>query len=292
MVTFRYSKLLFIPVLTLTLIVGYAISEWFSAIRLMDIPEERIVAACQMVLQLDSFLTAGFLAGFFRYGEGLTSSAKRSIGRAPRLEITLLGVTGIVGFAVSAFYAIAGVLGASKLYLISAIFTAIGGIITLSLVWLFLQDPLSALAQETKTGSLMASVPSKVFVDAKILGRHDPTLQKTTFVAYSVENSDLEGVREVVADETDEAELNAVLFAIQELKARFERFNVICDHESIVSEINRETGHGRETRPLLLQIREELKANPGIRVELLENNPAHRVLNRHIANAEKGVGKS
>lgn len=75
--------------------------------------------------------------------------------------------------------------------------------------------------------------PLRVFVDAKIIDRPDKSLPKRTLVAYIVEGSDLlRGAREVEGvDETDEAELAAVAFAIRELKGKLGKFTIICDHD-------------------------------------------------------------
>lgn len=257
------------------IVVSYVSSQWFWAIFRAGIPEERIVMACQMVLQLDSFLTAGFLIGFSRYLERLTEFTRNPTRITLSLEITLLGVLGIAAFAISAFYAIAGVINPTNFNLVGALSSALGGILVIPVIWLGSQQLLQTLPQATQ-GS--ATFSPRVFVDAKIIGSHDPMLPKKTFVAYKVENSGLEGTREVAATETDDAELHAILFAIQELKARFERFTILCDHESVVSEVKRSIV--QNGRPSLMIIREELKTNPEIRVELLEPNPAHRVLNR------------
>ena len=130
----------------------------------------------------------------------------------------------------------------------------------------------------------------RVYVDAKILGRNDPNLPKRTLVAYKVENSELlQGVRGVDAEETDDAELHAILFAIRELKGRLKQFTIICDHESVVSEANRQPKETPKTNPILKEIREELKANPSIKLKVFAINPAHTLLNQYL---EKEKAKS
>jgi hypothetical protein len=118
-----------------------------------------------------------------------------------------------------------------------------------------------------------------VHVDAKIIGRDDPASPKRTLVGYVVEGSTgLQGVKEVAADETDEAELEAVAFAFRELKEKLPRFTIVCDHESVVLEINRGRTRPRSP-PLLSQVQEEMRKNPSIRVIQLAKNPAHALLN-------------
>src|SRR5881397_1590462 len=85
------------------------------------------------------------------------------------------------------------------------------------------------------------STGNLVFVDAKIMGRHDVALPKRTFVGYAVDGrEDIQKVTEVErVDETDEAELEAVAFAIRDLKGVLPEFTILCDNESVVSEILR-----------------------------------------------------
>jgi hypothetical protein len=125
---------------------------------------------------------------------------------------------------------------------------------------------------------------SRVYVDAKIEGIQDPKLPRTTYVAYVVENvPGLQGFDKVDANETDDAELHAIAFAIQQLKRKLERFTVFSDHEPAVSQIMLKDRSGGKKRPILLEILNELKANPSIRVRLFGKNPAHRILNKYVA---------
>lgn len=117
-----------------------------------------------------------------------------------------------------------------------------------------------------------------VYVDATISNRQDPALPKETFVAYVVEGSQLRGVRKVEASETDDAEIQAILFTIDELKGRLDRFVAFCDHESVVSEVNRESEETPPLNQLLQEVRSRLRSNPSIRIELFKTNPADRYL--------------
>jgi len=128
----------------------------------------------------------------------------------------------------------------------------------------------------------------QVYVDAKIIGGHDPTSKKRTLVAFVVKDSDdlrraceVEGV-----GETDDAEMQAVAFAIRELKNRFGKFTILCDHESVVSEILRGIMRPR-SRPVLGEIHKERIAHPLIEVKLLAKNPAHKLLNQYEAELDK-----
>src|SRR5439155_12314339 len=121
-----------------------------------------------------------------------------------------------------------------------------------------------------------------VFVDAKIIGRHDPTLPKNSFVAYFSENTGVHGFSSVEADQTDEAELKAIAFAIKELRGKLQKFAIMSDNESVVSQIKRALVKP-SSRPVLLEILAEMKANHDITVEFFGKNPAHSFLNQQIA---------
>src|SRR5437879_10945094 len=123
-----------------------------------------------------------------------------------------------------------------------------------------------------------------VYVDATVEGIHDPKLPRRAYVAYLVEDaSDIQGFGEVDARETDDAELHAIAFAIRRLKGILKQFTVLSDHEPAVSQIILRDKSGGKKRPILLEILNELESNPLIHVELFEKNPAHRVLNQHVA---------
>lgn len=129
--------------------------------------------------------------------------------------------------------------------------------------------------------------PIRVFVDAKILNMHDPALEREAYVGYVVEGKGRRGVKKVEATESDDAEVLAILFAIEELRGSVDRFTVVCDHESVVSEARRELA--RKPSGLLRALRETLRANPKIRLEALQSNPAHQVITEYV-NALKTGG--
>ena len=129
----------------------------------------------------------------------------------------------------------------------------------------------------------------KVYVDAKIKGRHEKDGPKQTFVAYVVGDdpslakfTEIDGV-----EETDDAELHAIAFAIEQLRDRFEKYTIICDHESVVSEVNRKEPKLLNKRPILGKILEARKANELISFETFGNNPAHTFLNQSLRELEK-----
>jgi len=125
----------------------------------------------------------------------------------------------------------------------------------------------------------------RVFVDAKIIGRHEQ-IPGNSFVAYISEDLRARGFARVNADQTDEAEFEAITFAIKELKGKLAAFTIMCDNESVVSQIVR--GLQRpSSRPILSEILAARKANPGIEVEFFGKNPAHSYLNEEMAKRQK-----
>jgi hypothetical protein len=141
---------------------------------------------------------------------------------------------------------------------------------------------------EEQLASLKSSRTAKdprVFVDAKIVSRHDKDAPKRTVVGFVLQGGqDYENARFLEADETDDAELNAVYFAIQQLKDKLPEFTIICDHDSVVSMIDRGSPKMVRKRPILSKILGEKEKYPGIEVVGLEKNPAHKFLNKWYAN--------
>ena len=122
--------------------------------------------------------------------------------------------------------------------------------------------------------------PPKVYVDAKILNMHDPSLPRQAYVGYVVEGDGRQNVKEVEAAESDDAEVLAILFAMDELKGALGRFTVVCDHESVVSEANREAV--KNPSDLMQRLREALRENSSVKLEALMANPAHGVVTEYV----------
>lgn len=122
--------------------------------------------------------------------------------------------------------------------------------------------------------------PPRVYVDAKILNMHDASLEREAYVGYVVEGSGRQNVKEVEATESDDAEVLAILFAIDELKGSLGRFTIVCDHESVVSEANRDAV--KNPSGLMQRLREILRENNSIRLEALMANPAHGVVTEYV----------
>ena len=120
-----------------------------------------------------------------------------------------------------------------------------------------------------------------VYVDAKIVGAHDAALAKNAFVGYYVERSGEHKEKPVEAYESDDAEIHAILFAIEELKQRFRSLRIICDHQSVVSEANRVTV--KNPSPLLVRLREVMRDNEtAVRLVAIQYNLAHGTLTEYV----------
>ena len=123
----------------------------------------------------------------------------------------------------------------------------------------------------------------KVYVDAKILNMHDPLLPRQAYVGYVVEGDGRRNVKGVEATESDDAEVLAILFAIDELKGEMDRFTIVCDHESVVSEANREAV--KNPSDLMQRLRDSLRENRHVKLEALMANPAHGVVTEYVNRA-------
>ena len=123
------------------------------------------------------------------------------------------------------------------------------------------------------------SKPARVYVDAKILNMHDPTLQREAYVGYVVEGSGRHNVKEVEATESDDAEVDAILFAIDDLKD-LGQLTVICDHESVVSEALRTEAKKPSER--MERLRRILGENRSVKLEVLKANPAHGIVTEYV----------
>jgi hypothetical protein len=124
------------------------------------------------------------------------------------------------------------------------------------------------------------SKPPRVYVDAKILNMHDPSLPREAYVGYLVEGSGRQSAKRVEATESDDAEVLAILFAMEDLGASLGWFTIVCDHESVVSEATKD--EVRRPSALMEQLRRALKENPSVSLEALKANPAHGVVTAYV----------
>jgi hypothetical protein len=123
--------------------------------------------------------------------------------------------------------------------------------------------------------------PARVYVDAKIKGMHDEKLPKEAYVGYYVEETGEHNEEPTNADESDDAEIQAVLFAFKELGKKFDKLTIICDHQSVVSEANRPTVKKPSAR--LAHLRTVLHENQStIELKALQTNPAHKTVTEYV----------
>ena len=137
----------------------------------------------------------------------------------------------------------------------------------------------------------------KVYVDAKILNVHDAALPREAYVGYVVEGGKLHGVKKLEGEEldrigrleSDDAEILAILFAIENLKGTFGRFTIVCDHESVVSEANK-VEEVKNPSALMDNLRDVLQENHrSIRLEVLTANPAHGIITAYVNGLKSGM---
>ena len=126
----------------------------------------------------------------------------------------------------------------------------------------------------------MFGTRTRVYVDAKILNVHDSNLKREAFVGYLVEESGKKRARPSEAEESDDAEVDAILFALEDLKGDGRKITIVCDHESVVSEA---LLHNPEKQTKSIEkLRAALSENRWARLEVLKANPAHGVVTEYV----------
>lgn len=113
---------------------------------------------------------------------------------------------------------------------------------------------------------------------------HDPNLPKKAYAGYYIEETGVHGEEPVKADESDDAEIQAVIFAVKELGQSFDKLTIVCDHHSVVSEAKRPIV--KRPSKLLEDLRTILKENPSIELQALQNNLAHKTLTEYVNRLE------
>jgi hypothetical protein len=154
-----------------------------------------------------------------------------------------------------------------------------------------LAEPYQGIERRVPVKSLRRSAkPELIYVDAKILNVHDQKLERVAYVGYFVERTKEHQEMSVSATESDDAEIQAILFAIGELGKKFEDLLIVCDHQSVVSEANRE--HVKKPSQLLAALRERLHANKQVKLEALQANLAHGTLTAYVNRMKQKTGAS
>lgn len=130
-------------------------------------------------------------------------------------------------------------------------------------------------------------VKIRIYVDAKILGMHDKSLPKNAYVGYCSEDKTIQGAKPIQADESDDAEIQAILFAIEELR-ELSSFTIICDHQSVVSEAARK--NVKKPTEWLVKLRKTLAEKPNVELKALEVNLAHGILTEYVNRMKHTTG--
>ncbi len=108
---------------------------------------------------------------------------------------------------------------------------------------------------------------------------HYKSLPKRAFVGFVVEGTGEHQEESVFADQSDDAEIQAILFAVESLRGKFHRMTIVCDHQSVVSEANKQKS--KHPSELLVRLRKVLE-NPSLKLEALQSNPAHKTLTEYV----------
>jgi hypothetical protein len=156
-------------------------------------------------------------------------------------------------------------------------------------------QPIREIGKVLRFPGLSNSV--KVYVDAKILNVHDVALPREAYVGYVVEGGKFQSVRKLDGEEldsigrleSDDAEILAILFAIEKLKGTLGRFTIVCDHESVVSEAIK-AEEVKNPSMLMENLREVLRENHrSIKLEVLKANPAHGIVTAYVNGLKSGT---
>ena len=133
----------------------------------------------------------------------------------------------------------------------------------------------------------------RVFVDAKIVGMDGK--HRRVYVGYKMEESpSWQNATQVVEPEsevfeTDDAEARAIQFAIEDLqKKEVRRFIVVCDHQSVVSEILRKDGKPKNS--FLANLQDVIGDGSVIGLEPLESNLAHKIVTDFVNSRKEILG--
>jgi len=144
--------------LAILIIPGVVLLLWFMFL-IRNVPADRVIDASRFVVQIDSFLTAGFIVGVFWYWEALIkrlSEVKQSYSFfSSEIIVTLLSP--FAGFALSSFLAIGGILTGSIEYLEWALYLTSYAVISVLVLLYQLHKGMGAVesaqtAQELQAG--------------------------------------------------------------------------------------------------------------------------------------------
>lgn len=111
------------------------IDWWLQSIGVAKLPTERITTASNAIIQLDSFIIAGFIIGFFYLWERL---AKQKAAN-PNALVIGLSFTTIIAMALSGILAVGAILTLDSWYLQRALNLLVYGVLSILFNWYVLQ---------------------------------------------------------------------------------------------------------------------------------------------------------
>jgi hypothetical protein len=132
--------------------VAYAVVEFIATLQFNawfdtviaggTLNADRITSASNAVIQLDSFLIAGFIVGFFYLWEKIESLTKKT---SSGQWVIALSFIPMIGFSISGLSAVGAILTTYPWYLRSACLFLIGGVAGIIFNWYALQLMLRTL---------------------------------------------------------------------------------------------------------------------------------------------------
>jgi hypothetical protein len=125
-----------------TLVLVFFVIFIFSVINGPSIPAERLTSAANAIIQLDSFLVAGYVVGIFYFLERLERERQQWLGALQKRFIAILIPATVVSFVLSGLIATLGILIAWYQDLELAVILLLYGLWLVFATWFVLQSTL------------------------------------------------------------------------------------------------------------------------------------------------------
>lgn len=119
----------------------FIVRGWLDSINAGSIPSDRIISASNAMIQLDSFMIAGFIVGFFYLWERMEAQSQE-ISLKP---LVVLSFSTLIAFALSGLLAVGAILTADFWYLKGAILLLIYSVWSVLFNWYGLQSMIGGL---------------------------------------------------------------------------------------------------------------------------------------------------
>jgi len=128
--------------LILYIIVLWTVISWFDSINVKEFPADRIVSASNALIQLDSFMVAGFIVGFFYLWEKVEAEFKSLTRKKSLKPFVTLSFSTLISLTLSSLFAVGAILTTDSRYLLGSISLLVSGLWTVMLNWYTLQSML------------------------------------------------------------------------------------------------------------------------------------------------------